>query len=333
MVNFLWVFFAIVVPYFGCSSAFFEVSQETEPAYISESIFYDAKTEHITYADILNSIVYRKDVREQKSYSLKIPEKSIGAVIPIEGKENEYVVAAHQSLYRLYWDSKGDKFNLTKLRLKGETTIPGQFNDGKADAKGRLWIGTRKLKSSYLFDFVQNAAVLYSITLNDDNSATLVKKLSGLTFPNGIAWSANNKFMWHVEATTKQVKRYPFDLEKGELGQGKVVFDLNQHKKFKGFPDGLVSYQDDTICIALYNGSAILHIEPESGKILQELPLPLAQPTGLYPGGPDNNIVYAGTSRYEITEEYFRLNPFEYGSVLSVSGFSISLLPAFKVKL
>ncbi|KAL3276941.1 hypothetical protein HHI36_012307, partial [Cryptolaemus montrouzieri] len=75
--------------------------------------------------------------------------KSVGVIVPILERENEFAVAADRFLYWLKWNAdKNNSGRFEQINMVEEKKTNNQFNDGKADAKGRLWIG----ESRVLFD-------------------------------------------------------------------------------------------------------------------------------------------------------------------------------------
>lgn len=97
---------------------------------------------------------------------------------------------------------------MLKLHLKNKAKE--RFNDGKIDAKGRLWIGS-------LIDydngwFVPNAGALYC--LDHDK---MIKVSDGYTISNGMDWSPDNKKFYFNDSEDRKTWVFDFDLKCGTL--------------------------------------------------------------------------------------------------------------------
>lgn len=63
-------------------------------------------------------------------------------IIPYGGNKDEFVVAADRHLYKLIWpDCDSIKTKLEKILMVEAEKPRNQFNDGKVDGMGRLWLG------------------------------------------------------------------------------------------------------------------------------------------------------------------------------------------------
>ena len=82
-----------------------------------------------------------------------------------------------------------------------------RFNDGKVDAVGRFWVG------SMVLDFSAHRGSLYVVEVD----GTYRKVLDQLTLSNGMGWSPDNSYFYLIESIPGILKRFDFDLDKGEI--------------------------------------------------------------------------------------------------------------------
>lgn len=63
--------------------------------------------------------------------------------MPRKDSVNEFIVGADRFLYKLSWNGTNNTSDgeLVELLMVDEEKMNNQFNDGKADSFGRLWIG------------------------------------------------------------------------------------------------------------------------------------------------------------------------------------------------
>ncbi|KAJ8973401.1 hypothetical protein NQ317_006467 [Molorchus minor] len=65
--------------------------------------------------------------------------KDVSFVIPVENKENQFVIATGNEVSLIRWDGKSEKVSILETLFVDPNNT---FNDGKCDPSGRLWTGT-----------------------------------------------------------------------------------------------------------------------------------------------------------------------------------------------
>ncbi len=109
--------------------------------------------------------------------------------------------------------------------------------------------------------------------------------IENLAFPNGIAFSADGKYLYVCESAFQRVLRFPFG-KAGITGKPEVFIELPG-----GDPDGLALDKKGNIYIAHFGGSAVYIVSPK-GKVLQTIPTPGKKPSNLEFGGKDMKTLY-----------------------------------------
>jgi sugar lactone lactonase YvrE len=140
-----------------------------------------------------------------------------------------------------------------------------RMNDAKCDAAGRFWSGSTAM------DFTAGAGRLY--VLHADWSWHCV--LDGLTLPNGLGWSPDNRTFYLVDSRDHSLFAFNFDLSSGRLGPRRL---LVRFRAEEGMPDGLTVADDGSVWVAVHGGGRVDVFSPDGGK-LGQLPLPVRQPT------------------------------------------------------
>lgn len=69
---------------------------------------------------------------------------------------------------------------------------------------------------------VKDQASLYMI--DQFNRANPELKVRPVSISNGVAWSANKKFMFYNDSPTKNVDVFDYNLETGEIGE--LIYDI-----------------------------------------------------------------------------------------------------------
>ncbi|MES2025841.1 MAG: SMP-30/gluconolactonase/LRE family protein [Pseudomonadota bacterium] len=160
-----------------------------------------------------------------------------------------------------------------------------RFNDGRCDAAGRLWVG-----SIYEPRDHPNAA-LYCIehgTIRDSGKRATVS--------NGVAFSPDNKTLYHADTTTHRIFTYEYDLATGNIAGSRLLkqFSTDKLNNYGGRPDGATVDSEGAYWCAMYEGGRILRLSP-TGEVLNEITLPVRCPTMMAFGGDDLRTLYITT--------------------------------------
>lgn len=140
-----------------------------------------------------------------------------------------------------------------------------RLNDGKKDAKGRLWCGIMHNNLN------KNSGFLYCI--ETDGRWRIADK--DFTLINGIAWSLDNKTLFVTDSIKRVIYAYDYILSTGKISQKRIFAHFHP---IQGKPDGLTIGSDDYLISVLFDGSAIARISPD-GKHHQLITLPIPRPT------------------------------------------------------
>jgi sugar lactone lactonase YvrE len=165
-----------------------------------------------------------------------------------------------------------------------------RFNDGKADAQGRLWVGT-------IHEPREPKAALYRYA-----DGKLDKMADKITVSNGLAWSPDARTMYWADTKAHTVFAFDFERAGGALSNQRVFaqFPLKAADQdlttYGGRPDGAAMDSEGHYWCAMFEGARLLRIAPD-GTVVQELALPVRCPTMPCFGGADLKTLYITTSR------------------------------------
>lgn len=167
-----------------------------------------------------------------------------------------------------------------------------RFNDGRCDAAGRLWIGTiyepRDQQLGSLFCVERGAIRDYA---------------KAVTVSNGVAFSPDNRTLYHADTTAHRITAYDFNLASGSVGASRVLkqFSTDKSHHYGGRPDGAAVDSEGAYWCAMFEGGRILRLSP-TGEILDEIKLPLRCPTMVAFGGADLRTLYITSARHNRPE-------------------------------
>ncbi len=165
-----------------------------------------------------------------------------------------------------------------------------RFNDGKADAQGRFWVGT-------LDDRRLPEAALYRLA-----DGKLERLADGITVSNGLAFSPDGRSMTWSDTKAHVIYAFDLDAASGQPSRRRVFRQFAPRAEgeplsaYGGRPDGAAMDAEGGCWVAMFEGQRLLRLGPD-GALLAELPLPVRCPTMPCLGGPDLKTLYITTAR------------------------------------
>jgi sugar lactone lactonase YvrE len=163
-------------------------------------------------------------------------------------------------------------------------------NDGKCDPRGRLWQGTMG------FNADQPAGSLYRI----DCDREVRRLVPNIRISNGLCWDLSAGVMYYIDTPTQRVDAFDFDAETGSITNRRTAVRVDPEL---GAPDGMTIDENGELWIAMWDGAAVTHWNPESGELLEIYELPVSRVTSCAFGGPDRSTLYVTTARAGLSAE------------------------------
>jgi sugar lactone lactonase YvrE len=170
-----------------------------------------------------------------------------------------------------------------------------RMNDGACDPAGRLWAGTMAT------DLSPSAGNLYRIS----STLQVTPVLPKVSISNGLDWSPDGQTFYFTDSTTKRLDAYDFDIDTGEISNGRVLVDLPDPV---ATPDGMAVDAEGTIWVAMWDGGCVQRFSPE-GMLLETLDLPVIRPTSVAFGGPALNQLFITSARNGLTPRQLQDQP------------------------
>jgi sugar lactone lactonase YvrE len=165
-----------------------------------------------------------------------------------------------------------------------------RFNDGRADAAGRFWVGTLYEPRD------QQAAQMFCL---ERGKVRLVWS-GGMTVSNGLGFSPDQKTLYHADTTTHRIDRYAFDVATGQVSDPQPFqrFPADRSNNYGGRPDGAAVDSEGAYWCAMFEGGRLLRFSP-AGELLREVKLPLRCPTMVAFGGDDLRTLYITSASHK----------------------------------
>lgn len=270
------------------------------PMQLGECPLWHPRENRLYWIDIDGCAVHRLDPQHNMHQSWLMPSEP-GAIAWCES--GGLLVALRSGLAMLDTGSGV----LTMIAPPPYDPAHERFNDGRADANGRFWVGTIYEPRD------RPAAVLYAVehgALRDSGKRATVS--------NGLAFSPDNRVLYHSDTTAHRITAYDYDVASGAMGEGRVLhqFSMERGPDYGGRPDGAAVDSEGNYWCAMYEGGRLLQLAP-SGAILREILLPVRCPTMMAFGGIDLRTLYITTVSSKRSAEELAACPYS-GCLLSV---------------
>ncbi len=208
-----------------------------------------------------------------------------GCAAPMPG--GELLIAMRDGLWRFDPDS-GERERLAEPPY--DPAIE-RFNDGKADAQGRLWVGT-------IYEPRDAArAALYRW-----HGGALERIAGDVTVSNGLAWSPDGRTLYWSDTKAHLIRAFDVDPHDGTLSNPREFarfapkVDGQDLATYGGRPDGAAVDAEGHYWCAMFEGQRLLRFAPD-GTLEREVRLPVRCPTMPCFGGADLRTLYLTTAR------------------------------------
>jgi sugar lactone lactonase YvrE len=253
------------------------------PSVLGESPLWHPQEQVLYWCDIPGHALNRFDPKTGAHAHWPF-ETDVGCCAPL--MEGGLLLALRSGLVR-FDPSSGRRRTLVDAPYD---TATERFNDGKADAQGRLWVGT-------IHDRREPHAALYRYA-----DGQLERMAGDITVSNGLAWSPDARTLYWADTKAHAVYAFDFERAGGAITNRRVFAQFafktpdQDLSTYGGRPDGAAMDVEGHYWCAMFEGARLLRIAPD-GRIVREVPLPVRCPTMPCFGGADLQTLYITTAR------------------------------------
>lgn len=180
-----------------------------------------------------------------------------------------------------------------------------RLNDGRVDARGRLWIGTMDNQLH------RPNGALYRVT----GDGQVTRMFGDVIVTNGIAFAPDNRTLYFTDTRRFRTWAFDFDLDDGMIGNRRLFADYGASGDR---PDGACVDVDGGLWTAFFSGGRVARYRPD-GQIDTIIRLPVTNPTCLCFGGSDLKTLYVTTARKFLDQRQLDIES-RAGHLLAVHG-------------
>jgi len=270
----------------------------TPPALLGESPFWHPDEAALYWCDIPGRGLHRWHPASGVHTHWPLDSEP-GCAAPLPG--GQLLLAMRDGLFR-FDPRKGERTQLAAAPYAPEHL---RFNDGKADAAGRLWVGTIDEQRG-------NAAALYRW---DGPSAVRIAGDIGTS--NGLAWSPDGRTLYWADTRAHVVRAFDFDIVTGSLSRGRVFAQFAPRAEaqplqgpgaYGGRPDGAAVDAQGFYWSACFGGGRVIRWSPD-GRVDREIEMPVTNCTMCAFGGSELKPLFVTSARDMLSAEQLGAEP------------------------
>jgi len=245
-----------------------------------EGTVWHAAEQALYWTDINRFLVHRYDERAGAVKSWHFDEPVVA--LALTSRDDTLVVALGSRL--LLWEPASDARRDHGFRLPGWPNV--RLNDGRADPRGRFWIGSMRNNVSPDGEAGEaggSDGKLFRIEGPHEWTAIL----DGIGIANTLCWSPDARQFYFADTLANAVHSFDYDGERGELSNRRPFFVGHE----RGVPDGSAIDADGFLWNCRYFGRSIVRIAPD-GRIDRVVEMPVRNVTTCTFGGEDLRTLY-----------------------------------------
>lgn len=253
-------------------------------AVLGESPVWDDRRNVLFWIDNLDNkaCIFDPKTGENKAFDVG---QNIGTLILTDNLD-EVIVGLERGIYSLNL-----KNGQLTFRVDPEAECAGnRMNDGKADAAGRIWIGSMCIDDNG----IEGYDTAYKCNLHRIDAhfcSTIVN--SQIRLSNGMAWTKDNKTMYYIDSPTRSVYQYDFDIKTGEISNQCECIHIPAEF---GICDGMDIDIEGNLWIAHWTGWCVGKWDPHTGKLLGKIEIPVCRVASCAFGGENYEELYIVTA-------------------------------------
>lgn len=263
-------------------------------ATLGEGPAWDEKTQTLYWVDIL-----QKKIHAGIELLTELDD-FVGCLAPC--KNGNLIVGKRAS----FVDFDLDSSQQTVLASLNESAS-NRINDGKCDPAGRFIAGT--------MDMNESAPIGSVYSFDGASTRTLLRHV---TISNGLAWSPDHKTFYYIDTPTREVRAFDYDAATGELANPRTAIRVPESL---GWPDGMTSDMQGNLWIAMWSGAQVTRWNPNTGQLLERIPVPALQTSSCVFGGRNRNELYVTSARVGMSEADLTKYPLSGGLFKVVTKF------------
>uniref|UniRef100_A0A1I8HVN6 SGL domain-containing protein n=1 Tax=Macrostomum lignano TaxID=282301 RepID=A0A1I8HVN6_9PLAT len=275
---------------------------------VIEGPFWEPVTKTLYFVSIFEGEVHLWNEPNNYHSTVKVSEQPVSFVIPCQS--GGFLAGASKSIVHCDWQAGELK---RRVLHEVDPGLSNRFNDAKCDPAGRLLAGTMSLETNAGAIMKPNAGSLFGLDLG----GSIKTMETGVSLSNGLGWHGNT--FYFTDSPVRTIYAYDWDAEGFSISNRRVAIDFSKlpEQEKLGFPDGLAVDADGRLWVACFYGSRVLCLDPQSGQVVSQIPMPVPNVTSCCFGS-DGELFVTTANQWGVRDG--EQPPPQAGSIFRVTG-------------
>lgn len=254
---------------------------------LGEGPHWSAEEGALYWVDIVGRRIFRWRPADLQPTTWQL-EEFVASAIPRKG--GGLVVALAHRLAFMDEEGRLEHF------LVADDDPGNRSNEVRADAAGRLWLGT--MGNNIGADGQSVPMDRYTgKLLRIDPDGTVTQHLDGIGISNTLVWSPDGGTLHFADTMKSKIERFAFDTEAGTLGPAQPWVQGGA----PGAPDGSAIDAEGYVWNARFGGGCVVRWTPD-GSVDRIVPVPARQPTSCAFGGDDMRTLFITSAAQDLDD-------------------------------
>ncbi len=238
----------------------------------------------IYWTDINRFLIHRFDPRDRavKSWFFDEPVTALA----LTDRDDTLAVALGSRL--LLWSPASDERTEHGFHLEGWPAV--RLNDGRADPRGSLWLGSMRNNVNSDGSSVEAGGTDGVLVCVDPNRSVREWRRN-IGISNTVAWSPDHARFYFADTLDNRIWLYSYDKKTGVIDNERTFL----HGFMRGLPDGSAVDSEGYLWNCRYSGKCVVRVAPD-GRIDRIIEMPVTNITSCTFGGRDLRTLYITTA-------------------------------------
>jgi sugar lactone lactonase YvrE len=266
---------------------------------LGECPIWDPRTRKLWWVDILAPCLQSYDPESGEYRRYPLAGRAVGSFAI--RKQGGFVLARNDGLYAFEPTTGKSQF-----LVDPEPKLPNnRLNDGRADRRGRFWVGSMPIQGS------EPTGALYRV----DPDLKVARLFGDVTIPNSLAFSPDDRTLYFADSRQQTIWAFDLDIDTGAITNRRVFANL---RGGRGGPDGSCVDADGCLWNAHFGMARVVRYTP-NGRVDRMIELPATNPTCCAFGGDTLDVLYITTAKIMLAPERLAAQPPLAGALFAVS--------------